>query len=76
MKLSIIKQSINISATDNQSISKISLSLDGKEIALTYGSTMHYSLNSRKIASGTHTLTVRVTDNSGNVTSRTYTVYK
>jgi hypothetical protein len=76
MKLSIIKQSINISATDNQSISKISLSLDGKEIALTYGSTMNYSLSTRKITSGTHTLTVRVTDNSGNVTSRTYTVYK
>lgn len=76
MKFSAQKQAINISATDNQSISKISLSLDGKEIAVTYGSTMNYTLNTRKLSTGAHTLTVRITDNSGNVTSRTYTVYK
>jgi len=76
MKLSASKQSITVSATDNQSISKISLEVDGKEVAVTYGSTMNYTLNTRKLASGSHTITVRITDNSGNVTSRTYTVYK
>lgn len=76
MMLSPQRQSINISATDNQSISKISLVVDGKEVAVTYGSTMNYTLNTRKLASGNHTITVRITDNSGNVTSRTYTVYK
>lgn len=76
MTLSPSKQSITVTANDNQSVSKISLILDGQEIAVTYGSTMNYSLNTRKLSAGTHTLTVRITDNSGNVTSRTYTVYK
>lgn len=76
MKLSGRRQAISISASDNQSVSKISLSLDGKEIAISYGTTLNHTLNTRGIASGSHVMTVRITDNSGNVTSRSYTVLK
>lgn len=76
MTISPSKQAVSVSATDNQGIAKISLVIDGKEVALAYGGTLSYNWNTRKLAKGAHTVTVRVTDNSGNVTSRTVTVYK
>jgi len=69
-------QAINVSATDNQSVAKISLMIDGKEVAVAYGGSLSYNWNTRKLARGAHTVAVRVTDNSGNVTSKTVTVYK
>jgi hypothetical protein len=76
MTVSPSKQTINVSASDNQSIAKISLVIDGKEVAVAYGGSLSYSWNTRKLAKGAHTVTVRVTDNSGNVTTRTVTVNK
>ena len=70
------KQTIKVSATDNQSVAKISLVIDGKEVALAYGGSLSYTWNTRKLAKGAHTVTVRITDNSGNVTTKTVTVYK
>ena len=70
------KQTIKVSATDNQSVAKISLVIDGKEVAVAYGGSLSYSWSTRRLAKGAHTVTVRVTDNSGNVTSKTVTVYK
>jgi thermitase len=76
MTISPGKQMISVSATDNQSVAKISLVIDGKEVAIAYGGSLSYSWNTRKLAKGAHTVTVRVTDNSGNVTARTVTVNK
>ncbi|OJW96543.1 MAG: serine protease [Thiobacillus sp. 65-1402] len=76
MTISPSKQTVSASATDNQGIAKISLVIDGKEVALAYGGALSYSWNTRKLAKGAHSVTVRATDNSGNPTSRTVTVYK
>ena len=76
MTISPTKQTISVSATDNQSVAKVSLVIDGKEVAVAYGGSLSYSWSTRKLAKGAHTVTVRVTDNSGNVTTKTVTVYK
>jgi hypothetical protein len=74
MSLSGGRQTIKVSATDNQSVAKISLSIDGKEVAAAYGGSLRYNWNTRKVVSGAHTVTVQVTDNTGNVTLRSVTV--
>ena len=51
----------DVAITDNQGIAKISLVIDGKEVAVAYGGTLSYSWNTRKLAKGAHTVTVRVT---------------
>lgn len=76
MTVSSDKQTIKVSASDNQGVARISLSIDGKEVAVVYGSTLSYNWNTRKVAKGAHTVTVSITDISGNVTTRTVTVYK
>jgi thermitase len=76
MTISPTRQTISVSTTDNQSVAKISLVIDGKEVAIAYGSSLSYSWNTRKVAKGAHTVTVRITDNSGLMTSKTVTVYK
>ena len=70
------RQAIKVSATDNQGVAKISLTIDGKEVAVTYGSSLSYNWNTRIATRGAHTVTVRVTDNAGNTTSKTVKVYK
>jgi hypothetical protein len=76
MTVSPTKQTISVSATDNQSIAKISLVIDGKEVAISYGGSLSYAWNTRKLARGAHTVTVRITDNAGNITTKTVTVYR
>jgi len=76
MTVSPTRQTVSVSATDNQGVSKIALVIDGKEVAVSYGSSLSYSWNTRKLAKGAHTVTVRITDNAGNVTSKTVTVYR
>jgi hypothetical protein len=70
------KQSISASATDNQKVAKISLSIDGKEVAIAYGSSISYSWNTRNVASGNHTVTVRAWDAANNSASKSATVNK
>ena len=36
---------VSITASDNKSVAKISLTIDGKEVAITYGSSLNYSWN-------------------------------
>ncbi|HEX7971329.1 MAG TPA: S8 family serine peptidase, partial [Thiobacillus sp.] len=76
MTVSPSKQTVSAAATDNQSVAKISLLIDGKEVSIAYGSSLSYGWNTRKLATGAHTVTVRATDNSGNVASQTVTVYR
>lgn len=71
-----VKQSVSASAMDNQKIAKISLIIDGKEAAIAYGSSISYTWSTRKLAKGSHTVTVRASDAAGNTTSKSVTVYK
>jgi len=76
MTVSSSKQSISASATDNQKVAKISLTIDGKEVAIAYGSSISYSWNTRNVANGTHTVTVRAWDAANNSASKSATVNK
>ena len=69
-------QKISASATDNQKVAKMSLTIDGKEVAVAYGGSISYSWNTRKAANGSHSVTARAWDAAGNTASRTVTVYK
>jgi hypothetical protein len=70
------RQSVSASATDNQKVAKISLTIDGKEVAVAYGSSISYSWNTRRLVKGSHTVTVRAWDAAGNTASKSATVYK
>jgi subtilisin family serine protease len=76
MTISPAKQAVSASATDNQKVAKTSLTIDGKEVAIAYGSSLSYSWNTRKVAKGSHAVTVRAWDAAGNTTSKSVTVYK
>ena len=67
---------MSASATDNQKVAKTSLTIDGKEVAIAYGSSISYSWNTRKVAKGAHAVTVRAWDAGGNTTSKSVTVYR
>jgi hypothetical protein len=79
--------SVAASATDNNKVVEISLAIDGKQVALSYGSSLSYSWNTgststsakgkgRKSTStaGSHTLVVTAKDPAGNVTQQSTTV--
>ena len=70
------RQTVSASATDNQKVTKTSLTIDGKEVAIAYGGSVSYSWNTRKVAKGTHAITVRAWDAAGNTTSQSVSVYR
>ena len=74
--LSGSKVAVSASASDNQQVAKLSLAIDGKEVSVAYGGSLSYNWNTRKVAKGQHSLTVRAWDAAGNTTSRIATVYK
>jgi hypothetical protein len=67
-------QAISASASDNQAIAKMSLVIDGREVATTTGSSISYTWNTRKISNGQHIVTVRAWDVAGLNDSRSVTV--
>ena len=69
-------QKVSVSATDNQNVTRISLTIDGKEVANAYGSSLSYTWNTRKVAKGAHNITARAWDAAANTTSKSVTVYK
>jgi hypothetical protein len=71
-----IMQAISASATDNQKVAKMSLTIDGKEVAIAYGSSISYKWNTRKIYKGVHSVTVRAWDAAGNTVSKSVVVYR
>jgi thermitase len=76
LTVSVPKQTITASATDDKGVAKLSLSIDGKEVATTTGSSISYNWNTRKVSSGAHTVTVRAWDAAGNTASQSVTVYR
>lgn len=67
---------VSASATDNQSVTRISLTIDGAEISVANGGSISYNWNLRKAAKGAHYVTVQAWDGAGNTTSKSVTVYK
>ncbi len=70
------KQAIKVTATDNQSVAKIVLSIDGNPITTAYGSSLNYNWNTRNITKGAHSVTVQAYDAANNIISKTVTVNK
>jgi thermitase len=77
---------INVSATDNQRVAKISLTIDGNEVALSYGSSLSFNWNAtntkgkgkgNKSPSSTRsTIVARAEDSAGNTATATVNVTK
>ena len=83
--------SVSVSAADNKQVSKISLTIDGKEVAIAYGPSLSYSWNTGSTkkgkgggkggstttsSGGTSTLTARAQDAAGNAATASVTVTK
>lgn len=68
--------SVSAKATDNVGVSKVTLYIDGNQVAMVSGSTLSYSWNTRKANAGTHTLRVDAVDTSGNLASTSTQVTK
>jgi len=64
---------INIDATDDVELEKVTLYIDGKRIKEYTSGPYKYSWDSSKIKEGTHTITVEAVDKSGNVTTNSVT---
>ena len=72
---------ISVSATDDKKVSQISLLIDGKQVALSYGSSLSYSwavprTKGSNGGSGTSTITARAYDAAKNTSSASVTVYR
>lgn len=74
---------ISANATDDKRVAKVSLTIDGKEVALSYGSSASYQWDpygalkakgQRRKASGTHTIRATATDDTGNARSASVSV--
>lgn len=70
------KETVKVTATDNQSVAKIILSIDGKQVAVAYGNSLSYNWNTRNMVKGAHNVTVQAYDAANNSTSKTVTVSK
>jgi subtilisin family serine protease len=75
--------SINVAATDNQRVAKIVLSIDGQQVAVTYGASLSYNWTvtttrkgGRKQSTTTSTIVARAEDPAGNAATATATVTK
>jgi hypothetical protein len=67
--------SISGSASDNASVAKVEVSVDGSAYQLAQGtSSWSNSLNTTAYSNGNHTLMARATDTSGNATSASETI--
>jgi len=68
--------SIVTTASDNSGAAGLTqvLSIDGKAVASATGGTLSYSWNTRKVATGNHTISIVATDPSGNKTSAAVSV--
>lgn len=67
---------VNVKGSDNVGISSLSLSLDGKVVSTGNSTSLSYKWNTRKAASGTHTISAIAKDKSGNQSSTAIQVKK
>lgn len=76
MTISPTSQSVTASASDNQRVTRMTLSIGGKEVAMSNGASISYTWNTRKLAGGSYTVSVRAWDAAGNSAGRSATVFK
>jgi hypothetical protein len=77
---------VNVTGQDNVQVAKITLSIDGKQVAIANGSSLSYSWNTGstggkwwkrgRTTGGTSTLAAQAVDPAGNVATTTVTVKK
>lgn len=67
---------INVAAKDNVAVAKLSLYIDGALRSVTNAGSLSYSWNTRKVASGLHTLSAVAEDTAGNKASAVVEVKK
>ena len=71
---------VNVNATDNNKVARITLVIDGKEVAGAYGSSLSYTWSVPKTRSkrqdGTVTIIARAEDPAGNQATASVTVKK
>lgn len=68
---------VSASANDNVGVVLFELYIDGKKVASATSGTLNYSWNTKKVATGRHTILAKAKDAAGNVgTSPLVTVYK
>jgi subtilisin family serine protease len=77
--------SVTVAATDDNKVAKVSLNIDGKEVAIAYGASLSYSWNTgggkgnkagKKADSSSSTLTARAEDAAGNQATTSISVTK
>jgi hypothetical protein len=76
---------VSVSATDDKKVAKITLTIDGKEVAIVYGASLSYSWNTdgkgagkggKKAQSSTSSITARAEDAGGNRATASISVIK
>lgn len=76
---------VNVSATDDKKVAKITLAIDGREVAVTYGSSLSYNWDTsgskggkggKKTQSSTAGITARAEDTAGNQGTASVSVIK
>jgi len=67
---------INVKAGDNVAVSSLSVYVDGKVVSTGNSASISYKWNTKKAASGAHTIGATAKDASGNQTSTTIQVKK
>ena len=67
---------INASARDNVAVASLSVSVDGTVVSTGNSASVSYKWNTRKAASGTHTISATAKDTAGNQTSTSIQVSK
>ncbi|HEY8100163.1 MAG TPA: Ig-like domain-containing protein [Burkholderiaceae bacterium] len=64
---------VSVTATDDRAVARITLRIDGRQVAGTANSTLNYSWNATRVR-GSHTLTATAYDTSNNQASASVTV--
>lgn len=67
---------ISATATDNETVKSMTIIIDGVTKATSSSGSISYTWNTRKVASGTHTIQVNATDASGNIGTKIIQVKK
>jgi hypothetical protein len=67
---------ISAHASDNVSVTKMELYIDGSLRSTVASSTLNYNWNTRKLLTGTHTITLKAYDAVRNVGNASRTIYK
>jgi peptidyl-Asp metalloendopeptidase len=76
MKVGTPNQAISVSASDNIAVSSLKLFINNKLVSSGNSSTLNYNWNTRKVASGNHTINAQASDASGNTSSQSVVVVK